>query len=379
MGTGIIMTSLASDQTVAADHPAVGRPVHEMDTPALLLDIDACDRNLKKMATYFADRKAKLRPHFKNHKCVTLARRQLASGSCVGLTCAKLGEAQVCADAGFDDILIANQIVGAGKMKRLVALAKRTKIAVAVDHPLQAQAISDAATAGGVEIGVLIEVDSGMKRCGVEPGQPALDLARLLTSLPGIRFEGIQCYEGHTVYINDLDERTKLTREALERAVTSRRLIEDHGIAGGVISGGSTGTYHIAADQVGIDEVQAGTYATMDWRYQQVAPEFEIAQSVLVSVISTRPGEAVIDIGVKGAGNEFGLPRIKGADAIDIPFFLAEEHCAIRNTPAWQVGDTLELVSSHACTTCNLHREFFVHRDGVVIDVWPIEASGRLS
>jgi D-serine deaminase-like pyridoxal phosphate-dependent protein len=129
----------------------------------------------------------------------------------------------------------------------------------------------------------------------------------------------------------------------------------------------------------GMRELQCGTYATMDWRYHELVPEFEIAMTVLARVISKRPDTAVLDVGVKGAGAEFGLPRIKGHPEVVIPFFLAEEHCAMKNVPPWKVGDVVEMISSHACTTCNLHREFFVHDGGKVVDVWPIEAAGKLS
>jgi D-serine deaminase-like pyridoxal phosphate-dependent protein len=129
----------------------------------------------------------------------------------------------------------------------------------------------------------------------------------------------------------------------------------------------------------GVTELQAGTYPTMDWRYHEVVPEFEIALSVLARVISRRPDEAVLDVGVKGAGGEFGIPKIKGHDEIDIPFFASEEHLLIRQAPDWSIGEAVQLVSSHACTTCNLYREMFVHEDGKVVDVWPIEAAGRLS
>jgi D-serine deaminase-like pyridoxal phosphate-dependent protein len=359
-------------------HDVIGSPIEDLDTPALLLNWPASQRNIQKMAAYFKGKSCQLRPHFKNHKCVTLARHQQQAGSVVGFTCAKLGEAQVLADAGFDNILIANQVVGRRKVARLVELARRVQLAVAVDHVSQAAAISAAAQAAGVTVGVLIEVDIGMSRCGVKPCQPALELAQEIAMLPGIRFGGIQAFEGHLVYINDAAQRAELTRLSFEQAFDTKRLMEEHGIAVPVISGGATATYNIVGADRRMGEIQAGTYATMDWRYQEVTPEFELALSVLARVISRREGEAVIDVGVKGAGGEFGLPRVKGAPDVVIPFFLAEEHCRIQKPPAWSVGDAVHLLPSHACTTCNLHDYFFVHENGRVIDVWPIEAAGKL-
>lgn len=369
-----------SSESASKHAHAIGKRIQDLDTPALLLDIQACDRNLRKMADFFRDRPCQARPHFKNHKCVTLARRQLAAGSAAGMTCAKLGEAEILADHGFDNILIANQVVGPGKMQRLAEVARREKIALAVDHTSQVTALSQAAIANGVTIGVLIEVDVGMGRCGVQPGEPVLELARQIVTAPGLRFDGLQAYEGHTVYIADFNERRDKTVRSMQHALDSKALLESKGIAVPALSGGASATYNITGVLPGWREIQCGTYATMDWRYAQAVPEFDIAMTVLVTVISRpRPGVAVIDLGVKGAGGEFGLPRIKNCPDIEVPFFIAEEHTVLKNGPDWKVGQTIELISSHACTTCNLHRCFYVHENGRVVDVWPIEASGKLT
>ena len=357
----------------------IGQRVEDLDTPSLLLDAQASQRNLERMASFFRDRPCKLRPHFKNHKCTELARRQLEAGSAVGITCAKLGEAEVLAKHGFDDVLIANQVVGARKIERLIDVAKRIRVQVAVDDIEQARALSQAASSGGCTIGVLVEVDIGMGRCGLPPGEPALALAREVTPLPGLRFGGLQAYEGNAVYIDDAEERARRARDSMALAVETRRMIEAAGIEVDAISGGSTSTFRTTGQMDGVDEVQAGTYATMDWRYHQLISEFEIALSVLTRVISRRPGEAVLDVGVKGAGDEFGVPRIRGYPAVEIPCFSAEEHVVVKNAPTWKMGEPLELLPSHACTTCNLYREIYVHQDGKVVDVWPIEASGKLA
>lgn len=361
------------------NHDLIGLPIEELDTPALLLDGPASDRNIRRMAEFFADRKCRLRPHFKNHKCTTLARRQQQAGGTVGFTCAKLGEAEVLAKGGIQNILIANQLLGAGKIARLVRLAAEVDLTVAIDHPAQAEMISQAARAAGVTVGVLVEVDVGMGRCGVEPGEPALELARAVSAMPGLDFRGIQAYEGHVVYTNDLDQKSQLVRESMDKAIQTRRLIEAAGIEVGLISGGSSSTYLITALIEGVDEIQAGTYPTMDWRYAQLAPEFEIALSVLARVISKRPGTAVLDVGIKGAGCEFGPPRIRDYPDVEIPNFLSEEHCIVHNTPDWQLGRTVHLIPSHACTTCNLYRELHVHEDGRVKEIWPIDGSGKLA
>jgi len=357
----------------------IGCRVEDLDTPALLLDRRASDGNIRRMAEFFAGRECRLRPHFKNHKCTALARRQLDAGSAVGFTCAKVGEAEVLAGAGFDNLLIANQVVGPQKIARLVRLARTINVRVAVDHPDQATALSEAAAAASVTVGVLVEVDIGMGRCGVQPGEPAAALAGRLASLAGLRFDGLQAYEGHLVYLDDPDERARRTRQALEQAVHTRELIEKRGVPVGVISGGSSATYKVTGTIEGVDEIQAGSYATMDWRYAQLAPEFDVALSVLTRVISRRPGGAVLDVGVKGVGAEFGPPRIKGHPDVEIPFFRSEEHSIVRGAPDWPIGQPLHLLPSHSCTTCNLYRQMHVHEDGRVVDVWPIEGSGKLT
>lgn len=356
----------------------VGRPLVELDTPTLLLDRAASDRNLAKMASFFRTRPAKLRPHFKNHKCVTLAKRQLAAGA-IGITCAKLDEAEILIEHGVADVLIANQVVGDAKTARLAHLAKRSRVTVAVDHIEQAVAISRAASAAGSIVHLLIEVDIGMGRCGVPCGTAALELARQLGSLPAVQFDGLQAYEGHLVNVLDREERRSRARAAMLHAIETRRMIEAEGIRVDCISGCSSATYDSTGTLEGVDEVQAGTYATMDRQYYRLAPEFEIALSLLVRVIS-RPaaGRAVLDVGVKGAGSEFGVPCLRDFPGAEIPSFGSEEHCVVQNSPDWRIGQVLHLIPSHACTTCNLYREIVVHEDDRVVDIWPIEGSGKL-
>lgn len=358
--------------------PRIGRALDEVDTPALLLDRAASDRNLARMADFFRDRPAQLRPHFKNHKCTTLAKRQLARGSAIGMTCATLREADILVAHGIDNILIANQVVGEGKTSRLAQLAKQARLCVAVDHLDQAVAISGAAHAAGSIVHLLVEVDIGMGRCGVAPGEPALELARELVSLPGVQFEGLQAYEGHLVNVADRDERREKARAAMQLAVDTRRLIEAAGLPVACISGCSSATYDATGTMTGVTEVQAGTYATMDRQYHTLAPEFEIALSLQVRVISRpSPRKAVLDIGVKGAGSEFGVPAIRDYPDVEIPYFRAEEHVVAHNVPDWKIGQLVQLIPSHACTTCNLHREIVVYDKGRVVDVWAIEASGN--
>ena len=351
----------------------------QIDTPALLLDVDALQANIDRMASFFTNRHAKLRPHFKSHKCTTIAKLQMKAGA-VGITCAKLGEAEVVADAGIRNILIANQIVGPIKINRLIELSRRADPIVAIDSTANVQMLSQTLSAARASVGVLVEVDVGMGRCGVAPGRPALELARLAAASPGLRFEGLHGYEGHCVDLRDETERTAQTRASLKLMVDTRRLIEREGLRVNIVSGGGTGTYTLVGDCEGVDEVQAGSYAAMDWWYTDIRPEFRQAMSIIATVISRpKPNVIVIDVGRKGMGAEWGPPRIKDLPGASVASYSSEEHMKIEAPDSTlKVGDRIEIIPSHGCTTSNLYSEFVVHRNGSVIDKWPIEGRGKL-
>ena len=358
----------------------IGKPLTEVDTPSLLLDANALQANIERMASYFAGRQCKLRPHFKSHKCTHIAKLQMQAGA-VGITCAKLGEAEALADARIRNILIANQIVGRLKIARLIELTTRAEPIVAVDSAENVRMLSEFASAGNVTIGVLVEVDIGMNRCGVPCGASALELARLVSASPNLKFKGLQGYEGHIVDLRDENERTQKVRAALAPLIETRRLIEKSALPVDIVTGGGTGTYTITGNFPGMDEVQVGSYACMDWWYSDIRPEFRQAQTILATVISRpSPQMVIVDVGRKGIGAEFGPPRVKDLPEATVSKFSSEEHAGVSfSEPAEiPVGARLELVPSHGCTTCNLYREYIVHRNGTVTDVWPIEGSGMM-
>ncbi|MEA3406499.1 MAG: DSD1 family PLP-dependent enzyme [Chloroflexota bacterium] len=357
----------------------VGLRKEELDTPVLCLDIDALDKNIEKMAGYFAERPASLRPHTKTHKCPLIAQMQLRAGA-IGVTCAKLGEAEAMAQAGIRDILIANQIIGPRKITRLVNLAAYTDVMVAVEDETNALALSEAAQTKGVELRVLVEVDVGMGRCGTAPEEPSLRLAKRLVSLSGLRFEGIMGYEGHAVMIEDFQEREKAAQEAMAKLIATRDFIEERGIEVKIVSGGGTGTYQITGNYPGVTEVQVGSYATMDARYRSVGIDFHQALTVVTQVISTRGTDhAITDAGMKTVTPEFGMPRVLDPKGWKVTK-LAEEHGFLQreNGRPLRPGDTVELIPSHGCTTINLHDAYYVTRDGIVEAVWPIAARGAI-
>jgi len=354
----------------------VGESLEALTTPCLVVDADAVEHNLALLADYFAGRRCRIRPHFKAHKCVTLARRQLAAGSTSGITCAKLSEAEHLVAGGVEDVLIANQVVGAGKARRLADLNRRATVRSAVDSVENVRELDEAARRAGVTVGVLVEVDIGMNRCGVPAGEPTLRLAETVMQSEGLRFDGLQGYEGHVVQLEDAEARRAGALEAMGILMDTKRLLVDAGLPVSIVSGGGSGTYDVTGNVEGVDEVQCGTYALMDACYKRIRPEFHIASTILATVISARRGKVVADVGLKGMGCEFGPLLVDGFPDAHV-LYVADEHTPIENVVAG-VGDRLRIIPSHGCTTHNLYRRMFVVRDGTVEAVWPIEGSGCL-
>jgi D-serine deaminase-like pyridoxal phosphate-dependent protein len=361
----------------------IGREVAAVDTPALIIDLAAMEHNLRTMADFFAGKKAKLRPHAKTHKSPVIAHKQLALGA-VGITCAKLGEAEIMIEAGVHDVLVANQIVGPAKIARLVGLLHHGRVTVAVDDPANLRDLARAASARGVTLDVLVEVNTGMNRCGVEPGEPAVALAKVAADLPGIRFRGLQAYEGHLVNVAGEDDRAARVRAAMAPIVETRGQIEAAGIPVEIVSGGGTGTFATTGTIDGFDEVQAGSYVFMDTKYGEIAgvgEHFRPALSVLATVISRpAPERVILDIGRKTLGIDHGTPRLlEYPDGVRFEGF-SEEHTKLTVEGAardLRPGDQVRVIPGHGCTTVNLYDRYVGTRDGLVEAVWPIAGRGR--
>lgn len=363
----------------------IGLAKHEIDTPALLIDLDIMERNLQRMAAYFRTVEANLRPHVKLHKATpVIAHRQLEAGG-VGVTCAKLAEAEVLAAAGIKDILIANQIVGARKIRRLVNLAKTTDIMVAVDNYQNVAELSEAATAKGVQIRVLVEVNIGHNRCGVAPFEPALALSKAVHEAPGLVYTGLMGYDGHCTFRVTESEREACSRKAIALLVQTREYIEAAGLPIEIVSAGGTFTYQYAAQAKGVTEVQAGTYLLMDTAFREHGVrDFDCALTVLATVIS-RPAWAekddlaIIDLGRKGMDAFLGLPEVKEPQGATV-FSFSQEHGRVRLEGAardLRVGDTIELWVRNANDTINLYDKFYALRHGIVEAVWEIPGRGK--
>lgn len=355
--------------------PQCGQPLDALDTPALLIDLDVLDANLERMLSTCRERGVNLRVHFKSLKCGGLARYLLDKGISTFL-CAKANEAEVLVDYGIRNIMIANQIVGTHKLRRVAELAKRVELAVCVDDAENVRALSRAAQAAGATLGVFVEVDIGMNRCGVQPGAPAVEIAKLIAGLPGLQFRGLQGYDGHLQMIADEDERRQKCLVGLAALAMTRKQIEEAGIAVPVVTGGGTGTWEFVAGAAGMTEIQPGSFLLMDAIYRKVRPEFGCSLSILTTVMSRRRGQYILDAGSKAISQDFGKPAIKGRSEETVTR-LAEEHTYVECADPPLIGARREVLPAHCCATMNLHRTALAHRAGKIEAVWPIEASGR--
>jgi 3-hydroxy-D-aspartate aldolase len=355
----------------------IGRARGEVTTPALILDLDKAKRNIAVMAEKFRALPAELRPHIKVHKCVELSRMQVEAGA-IGVACATSWEAIVMAEGGIEDVLIANQLVQRDRVAEVAALAADHRITIAVDNPLNVEQLSQAAGEAGSQLELLIEIDVGMGRCGVRTKEEALPLAELIAGLPNVSLRGMQGYEGHCMLEPDPDKRIAEAHTANEKLVEAVDYLAEHGHPSQDVSGGGTGTYYITGAHPRITEVQAGSYALMDCMHGNLVPGgFEVALTVLGTVISLQGNTAVLDCGRKCVGIDFVTPPLIAYPESEVRFY-AEEHCLVDfpGPPPLGLGDTAEVMSGYGPTTVNLHDVFHVVEGGVVTDIWPVSPRG---
>lgn len=363
-------------------HPPLGTSIDDLDTPALCLDLDAFERNVAEMVRVCRSHGIAWRPHAKGHKSPEIARRQIAAGA-IGVTCAKLGEAEVMAAGGVRDILIANQIAGPHKVRRLIELARIADPIVTVDDLAQIEPISRAAAAAGVEVRAIIEVDIGLNRAGVPPGDAVLQLAAVIESLPAVRFVGIMGYEGHLLTVADPEDKQHRIRDAMEVLVAQRDTLLSNGLECSIVSAGGTGSYAITASCPGVTELQAGGLVFMDafYRHRCQVAEFEFALKLLTTVVSRpTPDRAIIDAGRKSQHADLHPPLVCGREDIRVGRLSAEHGELALDSSAknLRIGDRLLLIPGYADFTCVLHNDFYVLRENKLVDIWPLEARGKL-
>ena len=369
-----------------------GQSFAEIDTPALILDLDAFERNLVTMAAFAEASGVRLRPHAKTHKSPEIALRQIAHGA-VGQCCQKVGEAEILVAGGVSDVLVTNEIVGATKLDRLARLAREARIGLCVDHVDGVREAAEAAARNDVIFDVLVELDIGSRRCGVAPGEAAVRLAEAVARSNSLRLSGVQAYHGSAQHMRSIDER----REAIERAGFLTRNVVDRirqvGLPCEIVSGAGTGTFDLEGRSGIWNELQAGSYIFMDADYARNRnadgspfQTFEHALFILAGVMSKPvPDRAIVDAGHKTAAVDSGMPTAFRREGV-VYTKPSDEHGVLTGDPVAlpHRGDRLLLVPGHCDPTVNLHDWYVCVRglhgpDAHVEAVWPVAARGALT
>ena len=362
------------DRVKRAYGSAIGRRRRDLVTPALILDLPAARRNIDKMAERLKTMPARIRPHVKVHKSPELARMQVDAGA-IGISTATVWEAIVMVRSGLQSIFIVNTLAGREKLAALADIARDADVMVAVDNAQNAADIAAAAQAAQSTVGVLIEVDTGMDRAGVDTPAQAVELARLLARLDGIKLRGVTGYEGHCSLTPERDLRAQRQRTAMSLLVDAAEQIRAAGLPCPIVSAGGTATWDWTANTPGVTEIQAGSYAVMDNFHFPMAGDFEHALTVSATVISRPPERVILDAGNKSLGAP-ALSTIRGHDLAGMRF--DEEHAIFIASPdhPLHVGDVVEVVPGYAPGTVNWYDAYHVVEGDMVVDIWPVIPRG---
>ncbi len=359
---------------MSANTDAVGIPLADLETPALCLDLEAYRRNTRRMADYIIHQHGLAwRPHMKGQKAPQLAHEALRAGAS-GVTCATLYEAEAMVDGGIDNVLLANQVAGARKLARLARLSRRARVIAATDSEEHAAQLNAAALAESVIIPVVVEVDAGMKRCGVAPGAPAATLALRVGAMSGLRFLGVMAWEGHTVPLQGEEKRAAI-EASIARLTDSAQRCGEAGMPAEIVSASGSATYMFSARVPGLTEVQAGGGSFCDLNYQRWGLHHEFALTVLTRVVS-RPTEhrIIVDGGFKTMSVQHGSPRPCGVGPLKSMVLTAEHGILELEQPdrTLKVGDAVVFIPGYTDSTVCLHDEICVIANGVLTGVWPI-------
>jgi len=371
------------------NHHLIGEPgsVAQLATPALIIQKDVFDANVQAMKEHCVRNGLSLRPHSKTHKSVTIAKIQIEAGA-VGVCCAKLGEAEVMSAGGIESILITSPLITAQAVARLMTLnAKTPDLMVVVDHPENVETLAAAAVSAGKSLSVLIDLDIGLHRTGITPGEGALELAQDIARHASLTFKGLQAYAGHLMHIDEFEERRKKSLEEMQRLKTMRDALKELDIDCAIISGGGTGTYNIDPEANVLTELQGGSYIFMDRQYNAVLgpkdtpPLFDASLFVQMTVVSKNtPGIVTTDAGFKSFATDAEDPPqlVAGAPEGANFFFFGDEQGGIF-LPDGQdlaLGHVLTALTPHCDPTVNLYDVYHVVEGDMLIDIWPIEARG---
>lgn len=366
----------------------VGQPGsrEQLDTPALIIDLDALEANIQAMADHARAVGQRLRPHTKTHKSVEIARRQVAAGA-VGVCCATLGEAEVMGQAGIPGVHVTSPVVRPHRVQRLMELnAVADGLSVVVDHPDNVTALAEAAQASGKPLQIMVDIDVGSRRTGVPSAQQALALAQQVDAAASLTLAGVQAYAGGLQHIYDWDERVGKAQEVADFIAEVRRQLAGGGFEPPVFSGGGTGTHAIDCTQGALNELQAGSYVFLDTDYQAVkqagaaATRFQEALFVQASVVSAAQEDCVTtDAGLKAFATDCGLPELRrGAPEGATYGFAGDEHGRITFAGSERIGlgAVVECLSPHCDPTVNLYSVYHVVRGDTLVDIWPVDTRG---
>jgi D-threonine aldolase len=360
---------------------SVGAALDEIDTPALLIELDAFERNLRTLADSVKGRPVRVRAHAKTHKCPEIAKRQIAMGA-VGVCCQKVSEAEAMVDGGIADVLVSNEVVGRAKLTRLAELSQRARLGVCVDHPDNVAALASS----GATLDVYIELEVGMRRCGVPPGEPVLALAQAIARHRNLRFAGLQAYHGRAQHIRSMVERRAAIEDAARAVRETKAVLERNGITCPTVTGAGSGTYMLEVEAGAWDELQPGSYIFMDVDYGRnewmaPLPRFEQSLFVLSTVMSTpAPERAIVDAGLKASSIDSGMPTVWLRDGYNYAR-ASDEHGLVeiaQGAKAPRLGEKLKLVPGHCDPTVNLYDWYVCVRDERVEALWPISARGAV-
>ena len=373
-----------TDPVPLAPPAAVGTRLDDVDTPALLLDLDAFEHNLRTLNATLRGTNVRVRPHAKSHKCAQLALRQIALGA-VGVCCQKVSEAEALVQGGVGDVLIANEVVGPQKLARLAALAHRAKVGVCVDDLGNVADLDRAARQAGAKLDVYVEVDVGAGRCGVEPGEPALRLAQAISRADNLRFAGVHAYHGAAQHLRTPAERSAAIARAVDKVRISVALLDANDLHPEIVTGAGTGTYPLEATSRVYNEIQPGSYVFMDADYGRNLGEdgqpihtFQHSLFILATVMShPTPARAVVDVGLKAHSVDSGMPTAIGVAGARYTK-ASDEHGVLElaGPGVVQLGQKIRLIPGHCDPTVNLYDWLVCYRGERVEEIWPISARG---
>ncbi len=379
------MNAMSNAPVVGLNVPAaIGMDIKEVGTPALIVDLNAFERNVSRMREFVEAKGIRHRAHAKTHKSADIALYQIEAGGACGVCCQKVSEAEALVAGGVKDVLVSNQVVDPAKIDRLAAMAKKARVLVCVDSASNVTDLSAAAVRHGVEIECLVEIDVGAGRCGVQWGTPVVELAKAIDGADGLVFSGIQAYQGAAQHVHDFDTRKNQIDKAVKMVADTVEMLKDSGLNCDIVGGAGTGTYYFEGDSGVYNEMQCGSYIFMDADYQRVKDQsgsfisdFENSLFIYTSIMSkTKVDKAICDAGLKAQSVDSGLPVIFGRDDVEY-IKCSDEHGVIADPDnVLKLNDKLKLVPGHCDPTCNVYDWYVGVRDGKVETLWPVTARG---